>query len=99
MDWFQKPSQKAEPVTRPGNTQATKSRTLHTLVVYNFFFIFIIDFWLVPLITSWFLDMGKYQKLKRAQILAQKDEERMSDVEALSEGLSFFYDFSIFLLL
>lgn len=38
--------------------------------------------------------MGKYQKLKRAQILAQKDEEQMSDVEALSEGLSFFYYFS-----
>ncbi|KAF8358229.1 hypothetical protein PRIPAC_93224 [Pristionchus pacificus] len=32
--------------------------------------------------------MGKYQKLKRAQILAQKDEERMSDVEALSEESS-----------
>ncbi|GMS89111.1 hypothetical protein PENTCL1PPCAC_11286, partial [Pristionchus entomophagus] len=32
--------------------------------------------------------MGKYQKLKRAQIIAQKEEEQMSDVEALSEESS-----------
>ncbi|GMT18946.1 hypothetical protein PFISCL1PPCAC_10243, partial [Pristionchus fissidentatus] len=32
--------------------------------------------------------MGKYQKLKRAQILAQKEEEQMSDVDMLSEESS-----------